>query len=192
MGTHPIFESDFDCLTDMTRKLKIVVVGDKDAGKSCFSNIISGHQSDLGILADHSRSTGGVRILEFESEVENEAIDVELWDTSGDLDQESLWSVYADEMDGVILISKDNISDSFVDFFVEGVPIQKEQSLLWINSPNDQPKPDNVGYKITFDILAEIDQTISKFLNKLASVTRKQQERDEQFSPNNLPRPFFI
>jgi len=64
-----------------------------------FSNIISGHQSDLGILADHSRSTSGVRILEFESEVENEAIDVELWDTSGDLDQgrsthSSLVSIY--------------------------------------------------------------------------------------------------
>jgi len=40
--------------------------------------------------------------------------------------------VYADEMDGVILISKDNISDSFIDFFVEGVSIQKEQSLLWV------------------------------------------------------------
>ena len=86
-------------------------------------------------------------------------------------------------MDGVILLSRDNIAESYVDFFVDGVPIQKEQSLLWINSMNDQPKPENVGYKITFDILAEIDQTkskFSKFLSKLATVTKKQQERDER------------
>ena len=57
-----------------------------------FSNIISGHQSDLGILADHTRSTVGVRILEFESELDNEAIDIELWDTSGSLEQGDLQS----------------------------------------------------------------------------------------------------
>ena len=44
---------------------------------------------------------------------------------------ESLWSVFADEMDGLILMTKENISESYVDFFCE-TSIQKEQSLLWV------------------------------------------------------------
>merc|ERR1712227_783252 len=34
MGTHPIFESDFDCLTDMGKTLRIVVAGGTETGKT--------------------------------------------------------------------------------------------------------------------------------------------------------------
>ena len=47
------------------------------------------------------------------------------------MNSESLWSVFADEMDGLILMTKENISESYVDFFCE-TSIQKEQSLLWV------------------------------------------------------------
>ena len=47
------------------------------------------------------------------------------------MNSESLWSVFADEMDGLILMTKEDISESYVDFFCE-TSIQKEQSLLWV------------------------------------------------------------
>ena len=52
-----------------------------------FSNIISGQQTDIGVLTDFTRPTSGVRIIEFESEIANQTYDVELWDCSGDLEQ---------------------------------------------------------------------------------------------------------
>ena len=52
-----------------------------------FSNIISGQQTDIGVLTDFTRPTSGVRIIEFESEIGNQTYDVELWDCSGDLEQ---------------------------------------------------------------------------------------------------------
>ena len=54
---------------------------------SIFSNIISGQQTDIGVLTDFTRPTAGVRIIEFESEIGNQTFDVELWDCSGDLEQ---------------------------------------------------------------------------------------------------------
>ena len=44
-----------------------------------------------------------------------------------------LWTVYADDLDGVILFTKENIIDNFVDFFIEKPQLQKEQSLLWVS-----------------------------------------------------------
>jgi len=44
--------------------------------------------TDTTLLQEHARPTSGVRILEFEHELKNKSnIDVELWDTSGDLGQ---------------------------------------------------------------------------------------------------------
>ena len=57
-----------------------------------FSNIISGQQTDIGVLTDFTRPTSGVRIIEFESEIANQTYDVELWDCSGDLEQGNKWA----------------------------------------------------------------------------------------------------
>lgn len=71
----------------MVKKLKIVVVGDHESGKSLFSNIVSSQQSDVGPLAEFNRSTANCRIVEFERSIDNQNVDVELWDISGDLSQ---------------------------------------------------------------------------------------------------------
>ena len=65
----------------------------------------------------------------------------------------------------------------------ENVKITRVGSNFQVNGANEIPKPENVGYKIMFDILAEVEQTKSKFrsfLKKVATVTKKQQERDER------------
>ena len=72
----------------MLQKIKIVVVGGQNSGKSLLSNIVSGHITDPNTLQDYARPTTGVRILEFEHELQNQNnVDIELWDTSGDLEQ---------------------------------------------------------------------------------------------------------
>merc|ERR1712168_461968 len=54
MGTHPIFESDFDCLTEMAEQ-------DKEAQlKSYMDRLPPPTQAELEALASYSSTTGGV------------------------------------------------------------------------------------------------------------------------------------
>merc|ERR1711892_310274 len=176
MGTHPIFESDFDCLTElrkMTKKLKVVVVGDRESGKSLFANIVASNQTDAQPLAEFARPTGHCRIVEFERQIDSQTVDVEVWDISGDLGQEAFWPVYADEMDGLIVMTKDQV--------------QKEQSLLWVNGTIETVKQPTIGFKVTNDVLSEPEKTRSKFakfLQQLSQVAQSNQERQERSMVN--------
>merc|ERR1711908_259704 len=185
MGTHPIFESDFDCLTEKQwlKKLKVVIVGDHESGKTLFTNIVSSSQSDVQPLAEFHRSTGNCRIVEFERAIDSQSVDVELWDISGDLAQESFWPVYADEMDGLILMTKDTVKHNFIDYFVESTQIQKEQSLLWVNGSSEMAKPPTIGFKVTNDVLSEPEKTrnkFGKFLTQLNQLAQSKQDRQER------------
>ena len=71
----------------MTKKLKVVVVGDRDSGKTLFANIVASGQADAQPLAEFARPTGHCRIVEFERQIDNQSVDVEVWDVSGDLAQ---------------------------------------------------------------------------------------------------------
>ena len=44
-------------------------------------------KSDVQPLAEFHRPTGNCRIVEFERAIDNQSVDVELWDISGDLAQ---------------------------------------------------------------------------------------------------------
>ena len=72
----------------MSEKIKICVVGDRNAGKTIFCNLIAGQFSDPAQLLEHRRPTASLRVLEFEHEIDSKtSIDVELWDCSGDPEQ---------------------------------------------------------------------------------------------------------
>ena len=71
----------------MTKKLKVVVVGDRESGKSLFANIVASNQTDAQPLAEFARPTGHCRIVEFERQIDSQTVDVEVWDVSGDLGQ---------------------------------------------------------------------------------------------------------
>ena len=72
----------------MSEKIKICVVGDRNAGKTIFCNLIAGQFSDAAQLLEHRRPTASLRVLEFEHEIDSKtSIDVELWDCSGDPEQ---------------------------------------------------------------------------------------------------------
>merc|ERR1711990_1204661 len=88
MGTHPIFESDFDCLTDgygmsgapynYDYILKYIIIGDQGVGKSCLL-----HQfTEKKFMADCPHTIGvefGTRIIE----VAGQKIKLQIWDTAG-------------------------------------------------------------------------------------------------------------
>ena len=38
---------------------------------------------------------------------------------------EAFWPVYADEMDGLVLMTKENVKHNFIDYFVESTQLQK-------------------------------------------------------------------
>ena len=50
---------------------------------------------------------------------------VEFYEQSKIHSLESFWPVYADEMDGLILMTKDTVKHNFIDYFVESTQIQK-------------------------------------------------------------------
>ena len=75
-------------LLRMSEKIKICVVGERNAGKTIFCNLIAGQFSDPAQLLEHRRPTASLRGLEFEHEIDSKTrIDVELWDCSGDPEQ---------------------------------------------------------------------------------------------------------
>ena len=136
----------------MSEKIKICVVGARNAGKTIFCNLIAGQFSDPAQLLEHRRPTASLRVLEFEHEIDSKtSIDVELWDCSGDPDQgeglysqfdkqhnhiEKIWPSFRHSCGGVIIFSRDTSIESFVDYFVESGAVQPEQSLLWVSYPS--------------------------------------------------------
>jgi GTPase SAR1 family protein len=64
-------------------KLKLIVIGPKACGKTQIANFLSGQTETL--FSGHIEPTAGVRVLETEVRGSgSNAINVELWDASGD------------------------------------------------------------------------------------------------------------
>ncbi len=88
-------------------KVKIVMVGPCQAGKTVLANFIS--DSTETPISETYRPTHVVRILEFESQnlnVNNRyaKADVELWDASGNHSFESSWPAIQRDAHGVIFV----------------------------------------------------------------------------------------
>ncbi|XP_068197136.1 intraflagellar transport protein 22 homolog [Antennarius striatus] len=86
-------------------KTKILFIGPSESGKTILANFLSDITENVG---GEYRPTQGVRIVEFESQLEgsgdNRACDVELWDCSGDLKFESCWPILMKDSSGVVII----------------------------------------------------------------------------------------
>merc|ERR1711937_147838 len=86
MGTHPIFESDFDCLTDMTsndfgnplRKFKLVFLGEQSVGKT---SLITRFMYDS--FDNTYQATIGIDFLSKTMYLEDRTVRLQLWDTAG-------------------------------------------------------------------------------------------------------------
>ena len=69
-------------------KVKVLVIGPKNSGKSTIANLLAGRKQ---VTTKNYRPTVGCRILEFEKEAPqnpnlpgDQRVTIELWDVSGD------------------------------------------------------------------------------------------------------------
>merc|ERR1712130_254203 len=105
MGTHPIFESDFDCLTVMPRDdeydylFKVVLIGDSGVGKSNLLSRFTRNEFNLD-----SKSTIGVEFATRSIQVDNKTIKAQIWDTAGQERYRAITSAYYRGAVGALLV----------------------------------------------------------------------------------------
>merc|ERR1712147_582459 len=122
MGTHPIFESDFDCLTErknykMTsdfgnplRKFKLVFLGEQSVGKT---SLITRFMYDS--FDNTYQATIGIDFLSKTMYLEDRTVRLQLWDTAGQERFRSLIPSYIrDSTVAVVVYDVTNIN-SFLD-----------------------------------------------------------------------------
>ncbi|GFO01191.1 intraflagellar transport protein 22 homolog [Plakobranchus ocellatus] len=116
-------------------KAKVVVVGPCEAGKTVLCNF----------LADATEFSGGeyhptqaVRIVEFETNAPDKsrsALDVELWDCSGDRRFESCWPAMIRDASGAIFVynpdmpNHDKELDTWLSFIVNSSKLKPKRCL---------------------------------------------------------------
>ncbi|KNC46633.1 uncharacterized protein AMSG_03070 [Thecamonas trahens ATCC 50062] len=117
---------------------KIVLAGPKRAGKSAIANVLAENDMDVELAMPY-HATVGVRILEFARLLdERSSMEVQLWDTSGDIDAYvSAMPVYMRDAVGVILVldpaMKKTDMDAWFTTFVEDYMLEDRQVLVLLH-----------------------------------------------------------
>merc|ERR1711970_248837 len=121
MGTHPIFESDFDCLTEnlnkkMACRKKLVIVGDGACGKTCLLIVFS---------KDEFPEVYVPTVFEnyvAEIEVDNGQVELALWDTAGQEDYDRLRPLSYPDTDVILMCFSIDSPDSLQNIPEKWVP----------------------------------------------------------------------
>ena len=120
-------------------KVKIVMVGPCQAGKTMIANFLADATENIG---GEYRPTAGVRVLEFESgnlQVNNKNIkaEVELWDSSGSNQFESCWPAVQRDAHGIIFVFNPESAaqakqlDAFHQAFLRGPSISENSCVVF-------------------------------------------------------------
>ncbi|KAJ0011954.1 hypothetical protein NQD34_012929 [Periophthalmus magnuspinnatus] len=118
-------------------KVKIVLIGPTESGKTVLANFLSDISENVG---GEYNPTVGVRILEFESPLEeasdNRSCEVELWDCSGDFKFESCWPTFMQDCNGVVIVFNSDVPSHLKEIeiwhsmFISTHSLQENQCLL--------------------------------------------------------------
>merc|ERR1711868_189939 len=107
MGTHPIFESDFDCLTEkMSLKKKLVIVGDGTCGKTSLLIVFA---------KDKFPEVYTPTVFEnyvADIEIDGKAVELALWDTAGQEDYDRLRPLSYPDTDVILICYSIDSPDS--------------------------------------------------------------------------------
>lgn len=125
-------------------KVKIVLVGPKEVGKTVVANYLVG---DKVLFGQEYRPTIGVRIREFDTSYPKLGkVSVELWDVSGDVNFENCWKTILQDVHGVIIVfdqesrtaSKD--LEFWYNTFVKSCAIKDQCCLVLAHNKNADSK----------------------------------------------------
>lgn len=116
-------------------KAKILFIGPNESGKTILANFLSNTTENVG---GEYRPTQGVRILEFESQSEedNTKREIEIWDCSGDFKFESCWPALMKDSSGVVVIFNPDVPshlkeiETWHSLFISSQGLQDKQCLL--------------------------------------------------------------
>ncbi|XP_017281448.1 intraflagellar transport protein 22 homolog [Kryptolebias marmoratus] len=117
-------------------KVKILFVGPTESGKTVLANFLSDTTENVG---GEYRPTKGVRILEFESQLEgsgDKTCEVELWDCSGNFKFESCWPALMKDSSGVAIIFNPDVPshlkeiETWYSMFISTQSLLDKQCLL--------------------------------------------------------------
>ncbi|XP_065663685.1 intraflagellar transport protein 22 homolog isoform X2 [Hydra vulgaris] len=127
----------------MFNKIKILVLGPKQSGKTFLSNFIADATEST---SGEYRSTKGVRILEFEVEGidiggnHTVNLEVELWDCSGDQRYEGCWPALQKGANGLIFVYNPDVTahekelESWYLHFSKQQGIKDQQCIVFAHS----------------------------------------------------------
>ncbi|XP_028329075.1 intraflagellar transport protein 22 homolog [Gouania willdenowi] len=118
-------------------KLKILIVGPCQSGKTVLANFLSDTTERLG---GEYRPTQGVRMVSFECDLESSSdhqpCEVTLWDCSGNFKFESCWPALTTDSCGVVLVYNPTVPsqlreiESWFSMFVSSQGLQDTQCVL--------------------------------------------------------------
>ncbi|CAH0585689.1 unnamed protein product [Chrysodeixis includens] len=158
-------------------KLKILMIGPAESGKTRIANYIS---ESINIEeAEAPRPTQGVRIVEFELpnlNVNGKSIniDIELWDCSGDHRFESCWPALRVGVQGVILVCSPNTTQAaaremelLYNYFVSQPKLSAKQCVLFYNCTDEQEEIDALNLSPTFSKVSQVAVNLKTGGNRL-------------------------
>ncbi|EDQ85459.1 uncharacterized protein MONBRDRAFT_29176 [Monosiga brevicollis MX1] len=122
-----------------TLRAKVALVGPAASGKTILANFLADHVTD-GLSMPY-RPTQGCRILETTMENHSDTA-LELWDVSGDINNESGWPAITTGLDGVIVVFDINqtVVDGDLDIwfrrFIKRPGVKSNQVLVFANNPH--------------------------------------------------------
>merc|ERR1712130_293766 len=117
MGTHPIFESDFDCLTEtMACRKKLVIVGDGTCGKTCLLIVFSKDEfPEVYVPTVFENYVADI-------EVDQRQVELALWDTAGQEDYDRLRPLSYPDTDVILMCFSVDSPDSLENIPEKWVP----------------------------------------------------------------------
>ncbi|GAB6028731.1 Intraflagellar transport protein 22 [Chamberlinius hualienensis] len=172
-------------------KIKIIVIGPTESGKTVLSNIIADATESSNKVYD---PTQGVRILEFEGEPK---IDIELWDTSGDNKFGECWPAIAKDNHGVIFVYNPDQDDQgdelerLFQYFVQQHSLKPSQCVIVANnksggSTSSLSRPPTIMANLPMMMISNLDDDsevvkngFRAYLKRLLQVINDKQRQEE-------------
>ncbi|XP_063882357.1 intraflagellar transport protein 22 homolog isoform X2 [Scylla paramamosain] len=167
----------------MHNKVKILIVGPPECGKTTLTNFLS-EAGEVG--GGGYRPTKGCRIVEFEIpnlNVNNMTtkVEVELWDVSGDRRFESCWPAIQRGCNGVVFVynpgrdDQARILDSLYNQFAAQQGVREAQCIVFCHH---KPGVQGKGGKLSGVYCLLIEKEHDGWIQYLGTVLGKQSEMD--------------